>query len=129
MMNRKPWAVCRWSCGMMPENGVSHMKPYEYTTVLHEMPDNGGAYVVFPWDIHREFGKGRMKVHALFDGFSYDGSIVNMGLKNEDGSVCYIIGVLKSIRKKLNKSDGDLLHVVIEPAQARETDNVGSCSI
>ena len=36
-----------------------------------------------------------------------DGSIVNMGLKNEDGSVCYIIGVLKSIRDTLHK--GDLL--------------------
>ena len=37
-----------------------------------------------------------------------------MGLKNPDGSVCYIIGVLKTIRKKLNKHDGDRIHVVIE---------------
>ena len=36
-----------------------------------------------------------------------------MGLKNEDGSVCYIIGVLKAIRKELDKSDGDMIHVVI----------------
>ncbi len=91
------------------------MKQFEYDAILHELPDNGGAYVVFPWDIRREFGKGRMKVHALFDGIPYDGSIVNMGLKNEDGTVCYMIGVLKSIRKKLNKSDGDTLHVVVEP--------------
>ena len=33
-----------------------------------------------------------------FDGIPYDGSIVNMGVKNPDGSVCYIIGILKSIR-------------------------------
>lgn len=32
------------------------------------------------------------------------------------GSICYIIGVLKSIRKQLNKCDGDVIHVVIEPA-------------
>ena len=91
------------------------MKRYEYDTILHEMQD-GGAYVVFPWNIRQEFGKGRIKVHAMFDGIPYTGSIVNMGLKNEDGSVCYIIGVLKAIRKQLNKSDGNPIHVVIEPA-------------
>ena len=74
------------------------MKQYEYDAVLQENPDSGGAYVAFPWDIRQEFGKGRVKVHALFDGIPYDGSIVNMGVKNPDGSVCYIIGVLKSIR-------------------------------
>ena len=26
-------------------------KKYEYDAVLHETPDNGGAYVEFPWDI------------------------------------------------------------------------------
>ena len=91
------------------------MNQYEYDAVLHEDPDSGGAYVAFPWDIRQEFGKGRVKVHALFDGIPYDGSIVNMGVKNPDGSVCYIIGMLKSIRSKLNKRDGDLIHVIIEP--------------
>ncbi len=91
------------------------MKQYEYDAVLHEDPDSGGAYVAFPWDIRQEFGKGRVKVYAMFDGIPYEGSIVNMGVKNPDGSVCYIIGVLKSIRSKLNKRDGDLIHVIIEP--------------
>ena len=49
-----------------------------------------------------------------FDGIPYDGSIVNMGVKNADGSVCYVIGVLKSIRKELGKKDSDMIHVVIE---------------
>ena len=89
-------------------------KKYDYYAVLHEMEDNGGAYVAFPWNIREEFGKGRVKVHALFDGIPYDGSIVNMGVKNPDGSVCYIIGVLKTIRNRLNKHDGDTIHVVIE---------------
>ena len=89
-------------------------KRYEYDAVLHEMEDNGGAYVEFPWDIRKESGKGRLKVHASFEGIPYDGSIVNMGVKNDDGSICYIIGVLKSIRKRLNKKDGDTIHVVIE---------------
>ena len=55
-------------------------KKYEYDAVLHETADNGGAYVAFPWDLREEFGKGRMKVHAWFDGIPYDGSIVNMGV-------------------------------------------------
>lgn len=86
---------------------------YEFSAVIHEVPDSGGAYVIFPWNIREEFGKGRVKVHAEFDGIPYDGSIVNMGVKDEDGSVCYIIGILKAIRKKLNKGDGDSVHVVI----------------
>ena len=49
------------------------MKRYEYDATLHEMEDNGGAYVVFPWDIRREFGKGRVKVAALFDSIPYNG--------------------------------------------------------
>ena len=87
---------------------------YEYDAILHENPDDGGAYVIFPWDIRKEFGKGRVKVHASFDGIPYDGSIVNMGLKNGDGSVCYLIGVLKAIRRQLGKTDGDRIHVIVE---------------
>ena len=93
---------------------MNDRKRYEYDAVLHELDDNGGAYVIFPWDIREVFGKGRAKVHALFDGIPYDGSIVNMGVKNADGSVCYIIGVLKAIRNQLNKHDGDTIRVVIE---------------
>ena len=90
------------------------VRRFEYDAVLHETPDNGGAYVSFPLDIRKEFGRGRMKVRASFDSISYGGSIVNMGVKNADGSICYVIGVLKAIRTKLNKRDGDVLHVVIE---------------
>ena len=88
-------------------------KQYEYDAVIRELPEKGGAYVVFPWNIREEFGKGRVKVHATFDGIPYDGSIVNMGVKNEDGSVCYILGMLKSIRTQLGKRDGDTVHIVI----------------
>ena len=69
--------------------------------------------MVFPWNIREKFGKGRVKVHATFDGIPYDGSIVNMGVKNEDGSVCYILGMLKSIRAQLGKGEGDTVHMVI----------------
>ncbi len=87
-------------------------RKYEYDAVLHEEPD-GGAWVAFPWDIREEFGRGRLKVHADFDGVPYDGSIVNMGVRNADGSVCYVLGVRKAIRAALGKGEGDTLRVVI----------------
>ena len=86
---------------------------FEFDAVLHELPE-GGAYVAFPGDIRQIYGRGRMKVRATFDGIPYEGSIVNMGLRNPDGSVCYIIGVLKAIRRQLGKGDGDVLRVVVE---------------
>lgn len=90
------------------------MKTYEFDAVIHSSEiGRGGAYVVFPYDIRQEFGKGRVKVHATFDGEPYDGSIVNMGVKNADGSVCYIIGVLKDIRTKIGKQTGDSVHVEV----------------
>ncbi|MCL1819654.1 MAG: DUF1905 domain-containing protein [Oscillospiraceae bacterium] len=89
-------------------------KNYEYDAViLSSEIGKGGAYVLFPYDIKAEFGKGRVKIHATFDGEPYDGSIVNMGVKNADGSVCYIIGILKHIRAKIGKQPGDTVRVTI----------------
>lgn len=89
-------------------------KKFEYDEIIHETPYNGGAYVIFPWDIRELFGTERVKVHVKFDGIRYDGSIVNMGVRDSQGNVCYVIGVLKSIREKLRKNDGDSVHIVIE---------------
>ena len=97
------------------------MKRYEYDAELHELADNGGAYVVFPWNVRQEFERGRIKVLAEFDGIPYEGSAVNMRLKNEDGTACYVIGVLKSIRKALNKTDGDMIHVIIQAKESGES--------
>ena len=89
-------------------------KIYEYNAVIASSTvGTGGAYVPFPYDVRTEFGKGRVKVHATFDGEPYDGSIVNMGVKNPDGSVCYIIGILKDIRAKVGKQTGDTLRVTV----------------
>ena len=88
-------------------------KVYEYESLLYRAGETGGAYVVFPYDIRKEFGRGRVKVHATFDGEKYDGSIVNMGVKNEDGSVCYIIGVRKDKRSRIGKQPGDSVRVTV----------------
>ena len=85
---------------------------YEYDAII-QSADKGGAYVDFPHDVRELFGKGRVEVHVTFDGEPYDGSVVNMGVKNPDGSVCYIIGILKSIRAKIGKQPGDTLTVTV----------------
>lgn len=90
-------------------------KLYTFSAKIHASSiGSGGAYIIFPYDVRQEFNKGRVKVLATFDGEEYVGSIVNMGLKNNDGSICYIIGVLKDIRKKINKDIGDYINVTIK---------------
>ena len=89
-------------------------KTYEYDAVIRNSEiGKGGAYVAFPYNVRAEFGKGRVKVHATFDGEPYNGSIVNMGVKNPDGSVCYILGILKDVRAKIKKQPGDTVRVTI----------------
>ena len=90
-------------------------KVYEYEAVIQSSDiGKGGAFVPFPYDIKTEFGKGRVKVHATFDGIPYNGSVVNMGMKNANGSVCYIIGILKDIRQQAGKKPGDMIKTGIK---------------
>jgi hypothetical protein len=86
---------------------------YEFTAVIQKVEDQDGAYVALPFDLKNEFGKGRVYVHVTFDGEPYDGSAVNMGMKNTDGSACYIVGILKEIRKKIGKQPGDHITVTL----------------
>ena len=95
------------------QNRTVAKKTYEFTATLHKVEDQDAAYITVPFDIREEFGKGRVKVTATFDSVPYNGSIVNMGVKNPDGSICYIIGVRKDIRAKISKQPGDSIHVTI----------------
>ncbi len=89
-------------------------KTYTFQATIQKVPDQNGAYVIVPFDIKQEFGKGRVAVEATFDGEPYQGSIVNMGLKHADGSICYIIGVRQDIRQKINKQPGNGVEVTIK---------------
>lgn len=90
------------------------MKEYKFESKIYASEvGKGGAYIIFPYDVREEFNKGRVKVHATFDGIEYQGSIVNMGVKNQDGSICYILGIRKDIRKQLNKDVGDSVVVTV----------------
>jgi len=81
---------------------------HEFVAEIKKVPDIDGAYVEIPFDVKAVFGKGRVKVHATFDGEPYDGSLVRMG------TPCHIIGIRKEIRAKIGKQPGDLIKVTIE---------------
>lgn len=93
-------------------------RSYKFQAVIEAVPDKGGAYVRFPYDIRTEFGKGRVKAEITFDNEPYRGSIVNMGVKNPDGSICYIIGLRKDIRNKINKQPGDTVTVTVKEVES-----------
>ena len=80
---------------------------YEFDAVIQKVPDIDGAYVEIPFDVREVFGKGRVKVHATFDGVSYDGSLVRMGTPG------HILGLRKAIRAKIGKQPGDTVHVTV----------------
>ena len=54
-------------------------KLYEFSAIIKKVPDIDGAYIEIPFDVKKEFNKGRVSVYATFDGEPYEGSIVKMG--------------------------------------------------
>lgn len=82
-------------------------KTYEFDAVIQKVPDIDGAYVEIPFDVKAEFKKGRVFVHATFDGEPYDGSLVRMG------TPCHILGIRKEIRAKIGKQPGDTVRLTI----------------
>ena len=79
-------------------------------------------YVILPYEIRKEFGRGRVKVHVTFDGGPYAGSIVNMGVRNADGSICCIIGFRKDIRSQIGKQPGDKVVVTVREREQGSSD-------
>lgn len=83
-------------------------KSFEFEAVILKAPDMDAAYVEVPFDIKKEFGRSRVKVHATFDGFPYEGSVVRMG------TPCHVIGIRKDIRARINKQPGDTVKVTLK---------------
>ena len=53
-------------------------KEYSFYAQLKKVPHLDGAYVEIPFDVKQEFGKGRVPVHAAFDGIPYDTVLVTL---------------------------------------------------
>ena len=86
---------------------------HRFTAIIERSGDMDAAYVVVPVDIRAVYGVGRLKVEATFDGEPYRGSVVNMGVKDAEGNICYIIGITKAIRQRIGKSFGDTVAVTL----------------
>lgn len=82
---------------------------HEFKAKIIQNENMDAAYVVVPIDIKKVYGRGRLSVHATFDGQPYDGQVVRMGTPD------YIIGIRKDIRKKIGKTFGDEITVTLEP--------------
>ena len=83
-------------------------KIYEFDTVIRKAPGINGAYIEIPFDVKKEFHKGRVAVHVTFDGEPYDGQAVKMK------TPCHIVGIRKDIRAKIGKEPGDKIHVTLQ---------------
>lgn len=85
-----------------------NMKVYEFKAEIKKVEGINGAYIEIPFDVKKEFGKGRVPVRATFDGILYEGSLVKMK------TPCHIIGIQKKIREELGKEAGDIISVTIQ---------------
>jgi hypothetical protein len=93
---------------MLRKEGGCVEKEFAFDAILQKVPDIDGAYIEIPFDVKEVFGKGRVPVHAAFDGEPYDGSLVRMGMP------FHILGVCKEIRAMIGKQPGDMVHVTIK---------------
>ena len=92
------------------------MKEYKFKGKL-EPGDGGGAYVVFPYDVVKEFGKSRVPIQCTIDSEPYRGTMVKYG------TPFHFILVLKAIRQKIKKDVGDTVNIwLIEDKQERVVD-------
>lgn len=80
---------------------------YRFKAKIIKVEDMDASYIEIPFDVEKEFNKKRVKVHATFDGYPYDGILVRMK------TTSHIIGIRKDIRKAINKTFGDEIEVII----------------
>ena len=90
------------------------MKEYRFTATLDEA-GGGGVFIPFPYDVQKEFGKGRVPFECTIDGEPYRGTLVKYG------TPYHIIIVLKAIREKIKKSAGDKVKVWLKEDTAERT--------
>jgi uncharacterized protein DUF1905/bacteriocin resistance YdeI/OmpD-like protein len=90
--------------GRTDETGDA-MKGYKFKAKI-EPSDGGGAYVLFPYDVEKEFGtKGKVPVKAAFDGVPYAGSLIKYSHPQ------HMLPILKAIREQTGKGPGDTVDV------------------
>ena len=81
----------------------------EFKATILKKENINAAYVEFPFSTEELFSKrGQVKIKALFDDLvEYRGSLSKMR------SPCHILRLTQDVRKKLNKSFGEEVKVVL----------------
>ena len=81
------------------------MKKYRFQATINGA-DGGGAYVLFPFDVAKEFGtKGKVPVQARFNGIPYRGSLIKYG------NPLHMLPMLKSVREQTGRRPGHTVEV------------------
>ncbi|HEX3892118.1 MAG TPA: YdeI/OmpD-associated family protein [Terracidiphilus sp.] len=95
------------------------MKQYKFKATIESVEGpsgRGGACVLFPYDVEKEFGtKGQVPVKITFDGVPYTGTMVKYGRPQ------HMLPMLKAIREKIGKAPGDTVRVTVERDEAVRT--------
>ena len=87
-------------------NSGATMKKYKFKATIQ--PGIGGAGIVFPYDVEREFGTtARVPVKSTLDGVPYSGSLIKCGAAE------HMLGAVKAIREKIGKRPGEIIEVVV----------------
>lgn len=84
---------------------------HAFRAVIHQ-GGGGGAFVEVPFDVEKAFGKKRVAVEATIDGEPYRGSLVRMGGGH------HMLIVLKEIRERIGKQQGDEVEVTVREDSA-----------
>jgi len=96
-------------------------KIYEFDALILTEGLQDIAYIELPFDVEQEFGtRAQIKVDVLFDGFRYRGSLARMG------KPCHVLGLNKTVRAAIQKSPGDMVHVVLKKDTEPRTVEVAS---
>jgi len=91
------------------------MKKYRFKATI-QPGIGGGAGVIFPYDVEREFGtKAKVPVKSTLDGVPYTGSLIKCGPEG------HMLGVLKGIREQIGKGPGDTIEVLLWKDEAERT--------
>ena len=79
----------------------------EYDAIILKDEEHNGSYCEIPFDVFKTFGKKRVKMKALIDAVEYRGLLTPMGGE-------YGLFMNKTVREKVGKTFGDIVHVSIE---------------
>jgi bifunctional DNA-binding transcriptional regulator/antitoxin component of YhaV-PrlF toxin-antitoxin module len=83
------------------------MKRYSFKAKI-EAAENGGAYVLFPYDTEKEFAtRGKVPVKAAFNGVAYTGTLIKYGQPQ------HMLPLLKAIREQIGKGPGDIIEITV----------------